>query len=169
MDIVRLAQVGLEILGSHIGPDHLEDFIEWRVFLFDTKISIDAYLVAHVLVVAVHEVVHGVHDEEVLCLFHLSMLLVLLHLPIQHVLLCLLVCLNLLLVEIGVLLPAHSAVAFSVPDIGGVGEPHIVSVVSQELCVHAEDLLVAHLFHVVAHLEALLVRISIEVSFLEQS
>ena len=66
MDVIRFRQVSLEILSGHIRLYHLKDFFERRVLFLNAKISIDTDFVPHVLIVSIHEAVHGFHDKEIL-------------------------------------------------------------------------------------------------------
>ena len=65
MNVIRLLQIGLEILGGHIRFYHLKDLFKRRVLLLYPKISIDADFVPHVLIISIHEAMHSFHDEKI--------------------------------------------------------------------------------------------------------
>lgn len=158
--LLFLSHQPLEIHRIGVSSKVVENFLQFRVFLFDAELFVDANLLLHLGVVVVEISLHFSLEllvvraslvlnlfnlldfsEDVIFFFllnplHIFLLLRLVHVHGKHFI---------------ALVPSHP----SKMDVAGVSKPNIVAVVLEELSVHLEHLQLFGLFDIVTHLQAL--------------
>mmetsp|Transcript_23365 Transcript_23365/g.28980 ORF Transcript_23365/g.28980 Transcript_23365/m.28980 type:complete len:212 (-) Transcript_23365:1308-1943(-) len=165
--VILLLHKVAEVCRVEIRAQVLEHFVERGLVFVLAHARIEAHVVLHLRVVLVHKLAH----------------------PVRHIVLSLaldriLVILQLASEQISLLMLKLYALAFSVLNAGealdiifvdptvadavGVSEPDVVAVVAHELGLHLEHLDLAHLLQVVAHFEALHVRVPLELPLPQQ-
>ena len=139
----------------------------WMILIL-SQTCIDSHLFFHLIVVSGHVISHPVHHE-VLSL-SLESLLIVAKLSCKQV--CLLVFKLLrLLLSFFVILEAHNLIHVSTASILNltcINEPHVVTVVSDELSLHLKYFDLSYLLQVVTHFQALDVGILVKVSLFEK-